>query len=84
MKYPELLADNRSTLEKSVAQLVVVRIDEDPQWSGQKRPCVVTSKPAICSGPRRSSYLSRFLLIRQVGFGSPASRSTFEDMAVVK
>lgn len=29
MKYPELLADNRSTLEKSVAQLVVVRIDEE-------------------------------------------------------
>ncbi len=48
-----------------------------PQWSGQKRPCVVTSKPAIWNGPGRSPYLSCFLLIRQVCFGSPASRSAF-------
>ena len=48
-----------------------------PQWSGQKRPCVVTSKPAIWNGPGRSPYLSCFLRIRQVCFGSPASRSAF-------
>src|ERR1700674_2618021 len=45
--------------------------EREPQWSGQKRPCVVTSKPAIWNGPGRSPYLSCFLLIRQVCFGSP-------------
>src|SRR5690242_12446776 len=63
------------------AETVEVHI---PQWSGQKRPCVVTSKPAIWNGPGRSPYLSCFLLIRQVCFGSPASRSAFKDMPVVK
>ena len=57
---------------------------EAPQWSVQKRPCVVTSKPAIWNGPGRSPYLSCFLLIRQVSFGSPAPRPAFEYMAMME
>jgi hypothetical protein len=35
-------------------------------------------------GPGRDSYLSRFLLIRQVSFGSPTPRSAFEYMAMME
>jgi hypothetical protein len=55
-----------------------------PQGSGQNRPCGVTSKPAIWDGPGRNPYLSRFLLIRQVCFGSPAPRPAFQDVSVVE
>ena len=35
-------------------------------------------------GPGRDPYLSRFLLIKQVCFGSPAPRTTFQDVTMVE
>jgi hypothetical protein len=55
-----------------------------PQGSVENRPCGVTSKPAIWDGPGRGPYLSCFLLIRQVCFGSPAPRSAFQDVTVME
>jgi hypothetical protein len=55
-----------------------------PQGSVENRPCGVTSKPAIWDGPGRGPYLSCFLLIRQVCFGSPAPWSAFQDVTVME
>jgi two-component system, sensor histidine kinase and response regulator len=76
LELESLTFDLRESL-KGLMKLLAIKAHTKPQWSGQKRPCVVTSKPAIWNGPGRSPYLSCFLLIRQVCFGSPASRSAF-------
>jgi hypothetical protein len=56
----------------------------EPQGSGQNRPCGVASKPAIWDGPERGPYLSRFLLIRQVRFGSPAPWAALQDVSMME
>src|SRR5215467_12456890 len=55
-----------------------------PQGSGQNRPCGVASKPAMWDGPGRGPYLSRFLLIRQVCFSSPAPWSALQDVTMME
>jgi hypothetical protein len=69
--------DSRMSPRPPFERILAAESEVVPQWSGQKRPYVVTSKPAIWNGPGRSPYLSCFLLIRQVCFGSPAPRSAF-------
>jgi hypothetical protein len=44
----------------------------------------VSAKPDIWDDRGRDPYLSCFLLIRQVCFGSPAARSAFQDVPVVE
>src|SRR5262249_32836932 len=74
----------RAVIRSNNGVLVNPLVVSEPQWSEQNRPCVVTSKPGIWDGSGRGPYLSRFLVIRQVCFSSPAPRSAFQDVPVVK
>jgi hypothetical protein len=47
----------------------------EPQWSAEKRPTVVTSKPANGRGPELGSFLACFVLLRQVRLFESSSRA---------
>jgi hypothetical protein len=55
-----------------------------PQWSGQKAAMRGHFKTGHMKWPGRSPYLSCFLLIRRVGFGSPAPWPAFQEVPVVE
>src|SRR6516164_4997102 len=67
----------------TLAPLIGAPVSSTPQGSGENRPSGVTSKPANGVAQDVTLFI-RFLLIRQVCFGSPAPRSALQDVTVVE